>query len=345
MKRRIITGIVVLAVVAALVGGWLLSQRAGATSVTVAKATTQTLAVSATASGRLEAPKATTVSAPAAGTLASIPVADCAQVSAGQLLARLDPGPLDLAVKQAQAQAAAARAMPTGSTRVNAARNAAIASADAAVTDARANRARADISAPASGTLRYTSLSLVAGQAPLFETHVGASVTAGQQLFTIVDASQLQFDAQVDEADIAGVRTGQAAHVALDAYPGRTFMGKVDSIKTAAITTSTGGVAFDVLIAVDAGDARLFLGMSGDGVVDVSSVADAVVVPVQAVVAESGKQVVWKVSGSTVTHTEVTLGATTDTLAQITGGLASGDVVASSNLSALKDGASVNVQS
>ena len=345
MKRRIVTGIVVAALLLALIAGWALSQRSAKTTVTTAKAATQTLAVSVAASGRLVSPGSVTVSAPAAGTLATVAVRDGQQVAAGDTLATMDAAPLDLVVVKAEAAVASARAMPTGTDRLNAARTAAIKAADAALASARADRAKATIVAPAAGTVQLTSIALTPGTPALFETHAGASVTAGLPLFSIVDLGALQFEAEVDEADIAGVQADQAIHVVLDAHPGTTFQGKVTSVRTSSVTTSTGGIAFPVLATVDAAGARLLVGMSGDVTIDVASVADALVVPARSVVTDGATRYVWRVADGKVAKTEVGVGAATDALVQVTSGLSAGDVVALGNLAALTDGAAVDVQS
>ena len=73
------------------------------------------------------------------------------------------------------------------------------------------------------------------------------------------------------------------------------------------------------------------------------AVPGALVVPAQAVLTAGGKRYVFKVGPGKVVRTEVGVGASTDTQTHITSGLAAGDVVATSQLTALKDGASVNV--
>ena len=343
-KRRLVAGLVATAVLVALAAGWAVSQSSGRTSVTTATASTQTLALRVTAPGRLEAPTAVTVAAPTSGTLASVAVRDGQQVPAGQVLATLDAAPLDLAVAQAQAQASAARAMPTGTDRLNTARTHAIAAADAALAQARDHRARAELKAPAAGTVSLMSLSLMPGGAPVYQTQAGASVSPGLALFTIVDAASVRFAAQVDEADIAGVQVGQQAEITLDAFPQRTFTGTVDLVRPTAQTTSTGGIAFGVLVALAPSDARLFTGMTGDAALELSAVPDALVVPAQAVVTEGGKRSVWKVVDGRVTKVAVSVGATSDTLVQLTAGVAAGDIVATSPLSALKERDAVHVR-
>jgi Cu(I)/Ag(I) efflux system membrane fusion protein len=58
----------------------------------------------------------------------------------------------------------------------------------------------------------------------------GARFAAGTVLFKLADLSTVWVDAQVAEQDQGALRLGQAAAVALDAYPGETFRGKVSFI-------------------------------------------------------------------------------------------------------------------
>ena len=313
-RRRLITALVVVALAIALGAGWFISTRAARTTVATATATTQTLDVVVTAQGTMAAGSASTVTAPTSGVLQSVAVTDGQQVEQGQLLGTMDAQPLDQALAQAEAQYAAARA----------------------------NRDKAELKAPAAGTVQFASLSLAPGLPPLFTTAAGSSVTAGMALFTVVSPDALRFDAAVDEADIAGVQVGQTATVTLDAFPGRPFTGLVEALRPAAVTTSTGGVAFTTVIKLDAGDARLLTGMTGDADIATESIADALVVPVQAVVADGASRHVWKIDNGVAHKVAVEVGPSTDTLTQVTSGLAAGDVVATTNLTALAEGGAVD---
>jgi Cu(I)/Ag(I) efflux system membrane fusion protein len=55
----------------------------------------------------------------------------------------------------------------------------------------------------------------------------GASVDAGMRLYRIAALTKVWIEAQVYEADLADVHAGQAASVALDYVPGRTYEAKV----------------------------------------------------------------------------------------------------------------------
>lgn len=65
---------------------------------------------------------------------------------------------------------------------------------------------------------------------------VAAAMTA-PVLFTIAnDLTKMQIEANVSEADIGGVQVGQAATFLVDAFPGRTFDGKVHMVRYAPVT-------------------------------------------------------------------------------------------------------------
>jgi len=264
----------------------------------------------------------------------------------------------------ADAQRAAAKAMPDDTDAQAAARRAAIAAADAAAGSAKAaldaagatrssaasalaaaqaDAKKATITAPVAGTVRLPVLAITSLDGTGPTAAAGASVTTAAPLFTITDPSKVVFEAQVDEADVAGVKAGQQASVTLDAYPGRTFAGSVAEVAASSIATKTGGVAYLVKVPLTPGDATLRLGMSGDAALATASVPQALVVPVQAVFADAGKRYVYKVADGKVAKTEVAVGASTDTQAQIVSGLAAGDVVATTQLTALTDGVGVHV--
>lgn len=58
----------------------------------------------------------------------------------------------------------------------------------------------------------------------------GARAMAGDTLFKIADLSTVWVMAEVYEQDIGSIKPGQTARVTLDAYPGKTFTGKVGFI-------------------------------------------------------------------------------------------------------------------
>ncbi len=61
----------------------------------------------------------------------------------------------------------------------------------------------------------------------------GQLVNAGQILMSIVDDSQLWITANFKETQIENMKTGQDVEVKVDAYPGKTFNGKIESLQAA----------------------------------------------------------------------------------------------------------------
>jgi len=96
---------------------------------------------------------------------------------------------------------------------------------------------------------------------------VGQTVAASLQaptLFTIAkDLTQMQVNTNVSEADIGMVAVGQEATFTVDAYPERTFHGKVSEIRNAP-TTIQNVVTYDVVIQVENTDLRLKPGMTAN---------------------------------------------------------------------------------
>lgn len=99
---------------------------------------------------------------------------------------------------------------------------AAVDEADAALRKAQVNLSRTIIRSPINGTVIGRSVEL--GQT------VAVSMKA-PTLFTIArDLSHMRVHARVDEADIGRIRVGQKANFSVDAYPNRTFTGRVIAI-------------------------------------------------------------------------------------------------------------------
>ncbi len=82
---------------------------------------------------------------------------------------------------------------------------------------------------------------------------VGRPVATGDQLLSVTDVSALSLAASVDETDILLVQPGIQAEVELDAVPGARYPATVTAIDVAPTTSSRGGVAYTVRLALSAG--------------------------------------------------------------------------------------------
>jgi HlyD family secretion protein len=116
--------------------------------------------------------------------------------------------------------------------------------------------------------LRYTTIrSPVNGIVISRNVDVGQTVAASLQaptLFTIAkDLTQMQVDTNFSEADIGRIEEEQEATFTVDAYPERTFRGRVSEIRNAPLTVQN-VVTYDVVIQVDNKDLKLKPGMTAN---------------------------------------------------------------------------------
>src|SRR5262249_27057492 len=165
-----------------------------------------------------------------------------------------------------------------------------VAAARAALAAAQADFDAATLRAPFAGTIASVNGAVgmwVSGGAG------GSSASGGGStgLIQLLDLSQLQIIAQVNEADMVRLRDGDPVTFMVSALPGQTFGGRVSGIQPQG-TSSQNVVLYSVTIAVDrgAGDAAPLLpGMTASVHVATDPRTNAVVVPVAALAfAQSG---------------------------------------------------------
>ena len=69
------------------------------------------------------------------------------------------------------------------------------------------------------------------GELGVRHVEVGQFLTAGTQIVTLTDLTTLYANFTVTEKDSGQLKVGQTVRVAVDAYPGRTFEGKINAIE------------------------------------------------------------------------------------------------------------------
>src|SRR5258705_12785193 len=69
------------------------------------------------------------------------------------------------------------------------------------------------------------------GELGVRKVEVGQYLTAGTQIVSLTDLSQLYANFTVTEKDSGALKVGQTVRIAVDAYPGRTFEGKITTIE------------------------------------------------------------------------------------------------------------------
>jgi membrane fusion protein (multidrug efflux system) len=137
---------------------------------------------------------------------------DAAEAAAAQAAAKLEA---------ARRQAAAAGSQVSASGAAVRSADARLAAAQAAVENTKLQLSYAYITAPVSGTVARRN------------AEVGALVQVGQTLMSIVPDENVWVTANLKETQLTHVRVGDRAEFTVDAYPGRRFEGRVESLSPA----------------------------------------------------------------------------------------------------------------
>ncbi len=286
----IVAGVVIVGAVAAI---WRLNP-AGSPRYFTESATRGDVVRSLVASGTVNPVVTVQVGTAVSGVITSIACDYNSTVAAGQLCAQIDPRPYQVALDQARANLAGARAQLAKDqaglalARIGYERDSTLlargdlVSQETIDTDRSAYRQAAAVVevdkatilqhqsalAGAQVNLAYTRIvSPVAGTVIARNIDVGQTVAASFQtptLFLIAqDLTKMQVDTYVSESDIGGVRVGQAATFTVEGFPHTSFRGHVWQVRKAPITVQN-VVTYDAVIRVDNPEGKLLPGMTAN---------------------------------------------------------------------------------
>jgi multidrug resistance efflux pump len=126
---------------------------------------------------------------------------------------------------------------------------------------AQANAALMEIRCPIEGVV---VLNTIWKQGKMGEVQEGDQVRAGVTFMQVVDPSQMQVRASVNQEDIMGLRIGVPARIRLDAYPEMLFSGKLEEMAPIARSGDFSPKlrSFSVVFSIDGNDARLMPDLS-----------------------------------------------------------------------------------
>src|SRR5262245_46477271 len=242
--------ITLLLVLAAIGGGayWYVnSHHESGTEFQTASVTRGDLTQVVTATGQLGPVVNVQVGSQISGIIKKLQVDYNSVVKSNQVIAEIDPSTYEVNVLKAQAELANAKAN-LALAEVQAHRadelftNNLISASDHDTAKAQLLQAQAQVQSD-EASLRNANVQLsyctvyapVDGVVISRNVDVGQTVAAGfntPTLFVIAnDLSKMQIDALVSEADIGGVATNQDVNFTVDAYPYRTFHGKVGQVR------------------------------------------------------------------------------------------------------------------
>ncbi len=246
-RLKFVLVLIVLVVAAAAYYGWRTHKTSDETRYRVARLERGDIVQTVSANGTLNPVVLVNVGTQVSGTLQHLYADFNDRVRAGQVLARLDPSLIQAQLAQSQANLANGRAAQKLA-QANERRARALfakdyiarADLDQAIQALEAARAQTDAAAAQvrrdRTNLGYTVItSPVAGVVVSRSVDIGQTVAASFQtptLFTIAqDLKRMQIDTTVAEADVGGIRVGQAARFTVDAFRERAFRGAVRQIR------------------------------------------------------------------------------------------------------------------
>ena len=111
---------------------------------------------------------------------------------------------------------------------------------------------------------------------------VVSSLSAAPLFLIGKDMHSMEVDTNVSEADVGGVKPGKRSFFTVQAYPTRTFWGKVRQVREGPITVQN-VVTYDVVVDVNNDDLALFPGMTADAHIITAESKDVLRVPLPAI--------------------------------------------------------------
>ncbi len=169
----------------------------------------------------------------------------------------------------------------------------------------------------------------------------GTFLAPGSPVARLVGAEGAYFEGAVPEGQVPVLAAGKSVRISLDAFPGRTFTGRVVNVSPQSTEVAR---IFNVRISIDTLPEGAKPGMFARGEVELKRIPDATVVPDVAVVEEAGQSYVFALNGDTVSKVRVSLGRRKDGLVQVTG-IEPGASVVVDGATKVSEGTKVKVQS
>lgn len=361
MKKKIFSKVwlIVIAVIVIALAAWLLSGGKNEEQINFKqeKVSLQKLQNSITATGTIEAVTSVTVGTQVSGIVNKLYVDYNSVVKKGQVIAELDKTNLISELNTAKANLESAQSQLNYQTanmkRYQTLYKKGLVSADdyenAMLTYRQAKETVATNKEQVQRA--QTNLGYATITSPIDGTVISKSVEEGQtvaasfstpELFTIAkDLTNMQVVADVDEADIGGVKEGNRVSFTVDAYPDDTFEGIVKQVRLQATTTNN-VVTYEVVISAPNSDLKLKPGLTANVTIYTQERSGVLSVPNKAlrftptketvgkkikIIDCKGKNKVWTLANNTLTAHSVNIGQSDGVHTEITKGLKQGQSI------------------
>ena len=362
MKKIGKKGWIGIGVVAVLIIAWFLlkgGKKEEKVSFETAKVEKKSIHTSITATGTIEPVTSVTVGTQVSGIVAKLYVDYNSIVKKGQVIAELDKTNLISELNTAKANLASSQSTATyqqaNYNRYKTLYDKGLVSADE-FENAQLSyqKAREDVNAKRESVRKAeTNLGYATITSPIDGVVLSKSVEEGQtvaasfntpELFKIAqDLTDMRVIADIDEADIGGVKEGQRVSFTVDAFPDDHFEGRVTQVRQQA-TTESNVVTYEVVISAPNEDLKLMPGLTASVTIYTMEKNDVLVVPSKALrfmpnqaflekdqtIADvEADHKLWTMEGNTFKAHKVEIGTSNGVLTEITGGVAAGTVVLS----------------
>jgi len=353
MKK--ICNLVILALaVAAMTSSCKKEQQASFTTAKVEKGNIQT---SITATGTIEPVTSVTVGTQVSGIVNKLYVDYNSEVKKGQIIAELDKTNLISELNTCRANLNSAQSTlsyeQSNYQRYKTLYDKGLVSADEFETARLSYLKAKDQVTTASQSVQkaQTNLGYATITSPIDGVVLSKSVEEGQtvaasfntpELFTIAqDLTNMRVIADIDEADIGGVKEGQRVTFTVDAFPDDQFEGQVTQVRQQA-TTESNVVTYEVVISAPNKDLKLKPGLTANVTIYTLEKNDVLVVPAKALrftINEAliskdqkiedcpGNHKLWTLEGNTFKAHAVETGTTNGMTTEIVSGISAGTEV------------------
>ena len=319
---------------------------------------------SITATGTIEPVTSVTVGTQVSGIVSKLYVDYNSVVKKGQVIAELDRTNLISELNTAKANLASSESSmayeKSNYTRYKTLYDKGLVSADeyeSALLSYR--KAKEDVSTKRESVNKaQTNLGYATITSPIDGVVLSKSVEEGQtvaasfntpELFSIAqDLTDMRVIADIDEADIGGVKEGQRVSFTVDAFPDDHFEGHVTQVRQQA-TTSSNVVTYEVVISAPNNDLKLKPGLTANVTIFTLEKDDVMAVPSKALrfmpteaLLEKGQTIsdcegehkLWTLEGNTFKAHKVEIGTTNGIMTEIVSGLSEGmEVLTDFNIS------------
>ncbi|MPY86509.1 MAG: HlyD family efflux transporter periplasmic adaptor subunit [Luteitalea sp.] len=163
----------------------------------------------------------------------------------------------------------------------------------------------------------------------------GDEMWPGRPVMQVVNPVRMRVRVRVNQADLTGLRVGQAAQIALDAFPDHTYTGRLERLAPVGLTSTLNRDirSYVAVFALDRPDARVAPDLSAAVDVEVARWRQALSVPRSAIRRQGSEtyEVAMEDGNGSIDWRPVKLTALTDMEGVIADGVTAGDTVVTSS--------------